>query len=590
MAIFLNWIWGSSQTAQLLGKLRDRADPGIIQEALTHLSLKNNPTLEKALTEKLKNQDLTPIVSHLLKTTPNLLDTCYKVATLNTSQVIEQAQIQASYQLPPKTTSLASKITSQVSLKPGIVGKIVNYVLALITKMYSIDIDHPPKSRWEAQSQWSFFRQSVSDISGLKELLVGYFISTRKTALAGFGIFSAFAATKYAYHWFEHKEIHLNKRYFRDLTAEILPDSSGREEEMQTLISCICVAPGQAPSIPILIAPAGSGKTELVHQLSQKMRRGEIPQLQGKKLLAVNSTNLTGVGKWEREDDQYQTPLDLVLKELEGKEKDVILFFDEFHNAANAKGVVGGAKGAILESLKTELLERGILCILATTNDEYETHIKPNKAFIDRIRPIEMGSLDNETTKLILENKESSVEICPEAIDKIMSVADSHPNFQNRAHPRKALNMRKEAVNHVYSWRPTTLSTQINQLTAEIETIKATLRREFSEKHHKKLQRLNTTLTEKKTEQVAQNALHKLFIDLKSLQKTTREHKCTLVHRIANTTSPQETDLKSLAWIETIVLPTLNTTLTETLQEFKEKYQEEIPEKVTPELIDKLFP
>lgn len=596
MSTVLNRIGSpSSQTQGLIAKLNASSEQteeklSIIQEALSHLASKKDPTLEKTLSDKLANQDLLPIAMHLIKHAPNLLSTCCKVASLDVSGILEKSQKEAKYQLPPKAPS--SKITSTLPIESGLLNRVGSYVLTLITKTYSIDIKHPPKNRWEAQSQWSFFRDLLEDLQWIKGALLGYFVTIQKTALAGLGVLALFATAKYTYYWYEsQKEVQLNPRYFRDLTKEILPDSLERENKMKELLSCICVAPGAESNIAIITGPPGTGKTELVNQLSQKMRKGEIPQLQGKQLIAVNTANLIGFGKWDDEDEQYFSPLDLIFEELKGKEENVILFFDEFHNAANARGAWGAAKGAMLETLKTALLERGILCILATTEDEYEEHISPHKAFIDRTRQIKISSLGSKKTRLILEGKESFIEIDPKALDAIITTAKTHPDFKDRANPRKSLNMHKEAVNHVYSWRSTLLSSKITQLKLTIAKTQSSLRKEYSDEDFKNLEILNEELAELEQQQTEQTKLHNLFTNLKKQQKEHRDSRSILACKLANKEiTPQEADIRMLAWTETVVLPAFKTLIADTIQTFKSNYNEDLPEKVTPELIERLFP
>jgi len=591
MTTLLHLIGWYRKDQELLHKLEGEqgAFPAAVQEALSYLKTHSSPQLEKALREKLVNDQLTPIVSHLLETAPDLLDTCCKVATIDTQGIADWAKDAALYLPEPKATPLAPKRFSRLpSLPLGMVGKVAYFLLSTFALAHSINFDRLPKTQWSAQSQWMFLRELASDLFWIKDTLLEYFGSTKKAVAAASALFAFGIAGKLVLSKFNiARGIIPTCQHFRDLTKEVLPDVLiGRGDELAKMHRGVSPAPGEKSRISILIGPPGSGKTEMVTSYAQKIRKGEIPQQNGVQLLAVNTEYLTGWGKWDHEDDEYSSPLDRLFKEIEGKEDRVILFFDEFQNAAAAEGLFNKLRGAMLEELKTKLLERNVRCILATTEDEYNEHIAPHKAFVDRTTPIHMSSLSNDLTQQVLRQQENgNIEVTEEAI-----VALATANTLG-ANPRKALNLRTDAVNYVYNWTPVTTRNQLSWYSSEIQKVRRDLQHIENEGGRNDATGLQALLEKQKeleTKAQAQAKLHTQFLNLKKLQLSLREQRNSLAHRIAKNPAPSEAELKTVAWIRLCVLPELGKLIETTKQAFKKDFGEDIPEQVTPEIIKQL--
>ena len=106
-----------------------------------------------------------------------------------------------------------------------------------------------------------------------------------------------------------HRKTPLLDELGRDLTKAAadgkLPPLVGRERELRTAIETLCRVTKRNP---VLLGPAGVGKTAIVEGLAQKIVAGDVPDcLRGVRLIEIKVGSLvsgTGiVGKLEEKDD-----------------------------------------------------------------------------------------------------------------------------------------------------------------------------------------------------------------------------------------------------------------------------------------------
>ena len=97
---------------------------------------------------------------------------------------------------------------------------------------------------------------------------------------------------------------------------------------------------------------------------------------------------------------EFEERLKSVLKAIEDKSADLILFIDEIHTIMGAGSSEGGADAGNL--LKPMLARGGIRVIGATTIDEYRKYIEKDKAMERRFQPVVADEPSVETTISIL--------------------------------------------------------------------------------------------------------------------------------------------------------------------------------------------
>ena len=144
----------------------------------------------------------------------------------------------------------------------------------------------------------------------------------------------------------------------------------------------------------LLVGKAGIGKTAIVEGLAYRIQNGLVPDaLKGWSVIKINVASLIGTATNENE---TQSKLDVIIREIQSREK-TILFIDETHLLINRSG------GVDFANLLKPSLDRGLIKMIgATTNEEYETYILRDRAFLRRFQKIEVLETDKPTTVKIL--------------------------------------------------------------------------------------------------------------------------------------------------------------------------------------------
>ena len=163
----------------------------------------------------------------------------------------------------------------------------------------------------------------------------------------------------------------------------------GRNIEIQKTIEILL---RRKKNNPILIGPAGVGKTAIVEGIANLIAFKKAPEyLKDKKIISLNIFSLVSGTKYRGE---FEEKMKILIKELE-ENPDIILFLDEIHTIVGA----GGAEGAIDASniFKPALARGSVRIIGATTFDEYKKFIEPDEALARRFQSVlvEEPSLDN---------------------------------------------------------------------------------------------------------------------------------------------------------------------------------------------------
>lgn len=185
------------------------------------------------------------------------------------------------------------------------------------------------------------------------------------------------------------------ERYGQELTERdyITDPSIGRDEEIKQVIMTLLTPEKSA----LLVGKAGVGKTSIVEGVAYRIKNHLVPNaLLGYKIYKLNVTSL--LGKTES-NGQIESRVDLLVKELASKPK-TIVFLDETHVLVNKNG---GESGIDFANMFKAGLDRGeIKMIGATTDEEYESYILKDRAFLRRFQKIDVAEADQETCVKIL--------------------------------------------------------------------------------------------------------------------------------------------------------------------------------------------
>lgn len=150
----------------------------------------------------------------------------------------------------------------------------------------------------------------------------------------------------------------------------------GRAEEIRQLAE---VLGRRQKNNPIMIGDAGVGKTAIVEGLADLIVKGEVSeQLQDKTIYTLDLLQLKAGTAMQGEFESRVTQL---LDFVENS-PDALLFVDEAHVIAATESAAGVN---LSDALKPALARGKLRLIAATTNEEYQQHILPDKALTRRL-------------------------------------------------------------------------------------------------------------------------------------------------------------------------------------------------------------
>ena len=220
----------------------------------------------------------------------------------------------------------------------------------------------------------------------------------------------------------------------------------GRDEEIRRIIQ---VLSRRTKNNPVLIGEPGVGKTAIVEGLAQRIVNGDIPAtLKDKQVVTLDLGSLVAGAKYRGE---FEDRLKAVLKEIEKRSGEIILFIDEIHTLVGA----GAAEGSMDASnmLKPALARGELHCVGATTLDEYRKYIEKDSALERRFQPVLVQEPSEEDSIAILRGIKEKYELHHgvriQDAATVAAVVLSNRYITDRFLPDKAIDLIDEAASRL---------------------------------------------------------------------------------------------------------------------------------------------
>jgi len=400
------------------------------------------------------------------------------------------------------------------------------------------------------------------------------------------GTFCAILATisliKFFQVYLEKKKKPVLSNDFRNLSDEArqgkLPIPSDRADAVSTMINGFSPLDPNSLSI-LLIGPSGVGKDATVHAFVHELLKfhGDID------VHTANTSELKEPGGGTGH--LYFSRIQILMRDLKGKEHHNILFMNEIHTLNPKKDQDNANPSELGQQIKT-FIETGKLHVIgATTLKEYKDHIEWDDALNRRFRPIflEQSLTCEEILETSLAEQYPTVTVEKAAITFALEKTDKI--LPDVAQPAKAKAVLTEAARTVlgnYGEEEKQLVKESAELTKQRRALK---QNPTDSAKAEEVANLVAAYKKKDTAHKEKRRELQIVTDLKIGKVGAQEQLTRLAHRI--TAQPDKTDLE----MKTFIL--VSRILDKTQKEIEVKEQELDKKgwhiKVTPNLIKEIL-
>ncbi|MGP0128565.1 MAG: ATP-dependent chaperone ClpB [cyanobacterium endosymbiont of Rhopalodia musculus] len=299
------------------------------------------------------------------------------------------------------------------------------------------------------------------------------------------------------------------EKYGRDLTQLAregkLDPVIGRDDEIRRTIQILS---RRTKNNPVLIGEPGVGKTAIVEGLAQRIINRDVPEsLRDRKLIALDMGALIAGAKYRGE---FEERLKAVLKEVTDSQGEIVMFIDEIHTVVGAGATQGAMDAGNL--LKPKLARGELLCIGATTLDEYRKYIEKDAALERRFQEVIVNEPNVVDTISILRGLKEryevhhGVKIADTAL--VAAAMLSNRYISDRFLPDKAIDLVDESAAKLkmeITSKPEELD-EVDRKVIQLEMERLSLQKEVDIVSLERLEKIEKELADLKKEQSQLNA------------------------------------------------------------------------------------
>lgn len=174
--------------------------------------------------------------------------------------------------------------------------------------------------------------------------------------------------------------------------GEIGRGITGRDAEIELIET---VLSRRDKSNPILLAPAGAGKTAIVEAIAKRIADGESKRIGNMGLVSLDLPSIVSSGSI----GTMAVKIEQIFQEA--VENNIIIFIDEVHMITS----LGTGDVNVGNILKPLLARNGVHVIGATTEREYNYTIAKDKALARRFSPIRLKPMDFDSVVNVIDAK-----------------------------------------------------------------------------------------------------------------------------------------------------------------------------------------
>lgn len=270
----------------------------------------------------------------------------------------------------------------------------------------------------------------------------------------------------------------------------------GRSMEIRSVIE---ILGRRAKNNPVLVGPAGVGKTAIVEGLAEQIVKGNVPDvLKGKTVYSLEMGSLMAGTKYRGD---FEERIQNLLKFVKSKNGEVVLFIDEIHQLVGAGRTDGAMDAANL--LKPALARGELHCIGATTSDEYQKYILNDPALERRFRSVPVNEPSKEDAVEILMGVRTKLEahhgikISDDAVYSAVFLSDQYITDKNL--PDKAIDLLDESASAL-KLSAEAMPSKLVELEADLRSKKIYAQMEKDNKDlQKEIEALEKTFSEEKS-------------------------------------------------------------------------------------------